>query len=54
MSGEPKRTEECPQCDGDGYGPGYIGNCPKCGGRGKITLVWRATREGGVWEEEAK
>lgn len=30
---------ECPQCDGDGYGPNYVGNCPRCGGRGKVPVM---------------
>lgn len=27
---------ECYQCEGDGYGPNYVGNCPVCGGGGKV------------------
>jgi hypothetical protein len=27
--------EDCYQCDGDGYGPNYAGNCSRCGGGGK-------------------
>jgi hypothetical protein len=25
----------CALCDGDGFGPDYVGNCPRCGGSGK-------------------
>lgn len=28
-------AEACYQCDGDGFGPNYAGNCPRCGGGGK-------------------
>ena len=25
----------CTLCDGDGFGPNYMGNCERCGGSGK-------------------
>lgn len=28
----------CPTCDGDGFGPNYIVNCPMCKGSGKVPL----------------
>jgi hypothetical protein len=28
-------AEACYQCDGDGFGPNCVGNCPRCGGGGK-------------------
>jgi hypothetical protein len=28
--------EACASCEGDGFGPNYVGNCPRCGGGGKV------------------
>ena len=33
---KPAKTRElCTRCDGDGFGPNYMGNCERCGGSGK-------------------
>lgn len=33
-------TEECPNCDGDGFGPSWQQHtCPRCHGRGKIEVT---------------
>lgn len=46
----------CPRCDGEGFGDNYTGNCPRCGGGGKLADVtnpplipWDQVAKGPVW-----
>lgn len=52
---------ECPECDGDGYGPCYgldgeprVASCPICPGTGRLTARVLADPEPGRWCERCK